>query len=312
MLREKKYIVQRHPQNPILTGKDFPNDIVTVFNCGVVKQAVDKYTMVCRVEDTNLDRYMWVADSTDGIRFTPRPKPIPWLLDDPAYRDYVGEGMSYFDPRITPLDGAYYITGACHTTHGCQMGLWKTDATFERFEWMGLISWPDNRNGVLFPEKINGKYWRLDRPNVDKAMDIWCGQSPDLIHWGVPRCVVRMGDVHWAYAKIGPGAVPIKTPEGWLCVIHGVRVQCTDYVYQLGVCLLDLNDPSKVIGVAKRAILWPEEPYELMGQSLSVVFTTGAVLEDDGAVRIYYGGADTVQCLATANVDELIYACKHE
>ena len=98
-------------------------------------------------------------------------------------------------------------------------------------------------------------------------------------------------EVRWADAKIGPGAVPIRTPEGWLCIIHGVRIQCTDFVYSLGVALLDLDDPTKVIGVSKRAILIPKEPYELMGQALSVVFTTGAVAEPDGTVEIYYSEA---------------------
>ncbi len=312
MLRAKKRIVTRHEENPILTAEAFPNDIVTVFNCGVLKQAPDKYTMVCRAEDTNLDRYMWVADSTDGVHFKPRPEPVPFFMDDPVYAQYVGEGRSYHDPRITQIDGEIYVTHACHTSHGCQMGLMKTDESFENWQWMGLISWPDNRNGVLFPEKIGGKYWRLDRPNVRGAMDIWTGQSPDLIHWGVPRCIVPQGRIHWCYTKIGPGAVPIRTDEGWLCVIHGVRTQCTDFVYQLGVMLLDLEDPNEVIGVANRAILWPEKTYELIGQTPSVVFTCAAILEDDGEVKIYYGAADTVQCLALARVEDLIYACKHE
>lgn len=313
MLREKKRIVVRHPGNPILTGEDFPNDIATVFNCGVVKQGPRKYTMVCRCEDTALGRYMWVADSTDGVRFKPRPQPVAMPVDNPDFMESCNDTWTYYDPRITKIEGQYYITHAAHTTHGCQLGLFRTDEAFEKFDWLGVICWPDNRNGVLFPEKINGKYWRLDRPNVERAMDIWTGQSPDLIHWGMPRCIVRMSEVPWAYTKLGPGAPPIKTPEGWLCIIHGVRIQCAaHYVYQLGVALLDLENPNKVIGVAKRAILWPETPYELIGQTPSVVFTSGAVLEEDGEVKIYYGAADTVQCLATARVEDLIYACKHE
>jgi len=88
------------------------------------------------------------------------------------------------------------------------------------------------------------------------------------------REIVRVGP-----AQGGGGSVPIKTKEGWLCIIHGVRPQCTDYVYSLGVMLLDLEDPNKVIGLSKRAILWPEEQYELVGQTPSCVFTNAAILE---------------------------------
>ena len=192
------------------------------------------------------------------------------------------------------------------------MGLWKTDGTFEEFEWLGLISWPDNRNGVLFPAKIGGKYWRMDRPNVDRALDIWTGQSPDLIHWGVPRCIVRMGDVHWAYNKIGPGAVPIRTSEGWLCIIHAVRVQCTDLVYQLGCMLLDLENPNQVIGVSKRAILWPETTYEL----------DRPIAQRGLHLRGHPGGRRHRPHLLRSgrhrpmpghrHVEDLIYACKNE
>lgn len=315
MLREKKRIVFRHPSNPILTGEDFPFDIVTAFNAAVIKQGPKKYTMVARVENSALERYMWVCDSQDGIKFKPRPQPVPVPDKDPVYFEYCdgGRQRTYFDPRICPVDGQLYVTHNCHTDYGCMLGIFKVDENFEKWEWMGLISEPDNRNGVFFPEKIQGKYWRLDRPNVDGRMHIWTMQSPDLIHWGVPRMIVKMGTpTRWAQLKIGPGAPPIKTKEGWLCIIHGVRPQCTDHVYQLGVMLLDLENPNKVIGVSKRAILQPETNYELVGQTPSCVFTCGATLEDNNEVRIYYGGADSVQCLATASLDDLIYACKHE
>jgi beta-1,4-mannooligosaccharide/beta-1,4-mannosyl-N-acetylglucosamine phosphorylase len=303
----------RHPDNPILTAADFPGDVAWAFNPGVVKLPDGRYIMLARVEDSALHRYMWVCDSEDGIHFKPRPEPVTVPLDDPVYYEYcdLGRRRTYFDPRITPLDGAYYITIAAHTTHGCALGLFKTDQAFQRFDWLGLISEPDNRNGVLFPEKIDGRYWRLDRPNVDNAQDIWVQQSPDLIHWGHPRCLLRCANpVRWAQSKIGPGSVPIRTDHGWLCLIHGVRPQCRDSVYQLGAMLLDLQDPTRLIGAAKRAILWPTETYELIGQSPSVVFVNGAVLEDDGTVRIYYGAADSVIALATARLADLIDACR--
>ena len=106
--------------------------------------------------------------------------------------------------------------------------------------------------------------------------------------------------------------MPIRTPEGWLTIFHGVRTQCkSHYVYQLGVCLLDLEEPHRVLYRAEQAILEPRELYELVGQTPSVVFSAGAVVEDDGGVKIYYGGADTVMCLATTSIERLLHACKH-
>ena len=185
---------------------------------------------------------------------------------------------------------------------------------FKKLEWLGCISEPDNRNGVLFPEKINGSYVRLDRPNISERGqgDIWISFSPDLIHWGRSRCIMCRDDFRWAWHKIGPGAPPIKTPEGWLEIFHGVRTQCAQhYVYQLGVFLLDLDEPWKVIAKAERAILIPQMDYELTGQTPSVVFTSGAVAEDDGTVKIYYGAADSVMCLAETTVNELLDACRN-
>ena len=177
---------------------------------------------------------------------------------------------------------------------------------------MGFISETDNRNGVLFPEKINGLYARLDRPNTGADTgDIWISYSPDMVFWGKSECVFRNWEgIRWAWTKIGPGAVPIKTSDGWLNIFHGVRTQCKQhYVYQLGVCLLDLKNPAKVKAMSERAILIPEEQYELVGQTPSVVFTCGAVAEPNGEIKLYYGGGDTVQSVATTTVDRLIDAC---
>lgn len=312
MMRDKKAIVTRHAGNPILTGEDFPNDIVTVFNSSVVKQRSDRYVMVCRVEDSALGRYLWVADSVDGVHFKPRPRPLSMPKGNPVFDEYCGETKSYWDPRITEIEDQYYITHAAHTRHECQLGLFKVDRDFEHLDWLGLILPPDNRNGVLFPERIGGRYWLLHRPNVAGRFDMWISCSPDLLHWGGHRRLVAKEELRWADAKVGGGAVPIRTPEGWLCIIHGVRIQCTDFVYSLGVMLLDLENPTRVVGLSKRAILDPKEPYELMGQALSVVFTTGAVAEPDGTLKIYYGAADTVQCLATAKLQDLIDSCKYE
>lgn len=301
--------VQRYARNPILTGRDFPAGagIKRVFNSGVIKTR-GRYVMACRVEDAALRNRIWIADSSDGYHFEPRPAPAELPHSNPEFAEYTA-GM-YYDPRITEIDGVFYLMHAAHSGHGCRLSLLRT-RDFDDFEWIGHVSETDNRNGVLFPEKIGGLYARLDRPNTGGNFgDIWVSYSPDLIFWGKSRCVLRNQRVRWAWAKIGPGAVPIRTPRGWLNVFHGVRTQCAQhYVYQLGVCLLDLEDPSRVVGFSEEAILEPEEPYELVGQTPSVVFTSGAVVEPDGEIKLYYGGADTVQCVALTSVDALLELC---
>lgn len=305
-----KRIVERHAANPILTAEDFPGDITYVFNSGVIKHD-GRYIMVCRVEDGCLNRFLWVADSDDGIRFRPRPNPVAVPEDHPDWNEY--GRYTYYDPRVTRLDDTFYVVHAHHSHHGCRLGLFRTD-DFDSWTWLGCISQTDNRNGVLFPEKFNGLYARLDRPNVGAgdAGDIWISYSPDLRYWGDHRCVIAKGDFHWTYHKIGPGAVPIRTPEGWLVIFHGVRTQCAShYVYQLGAFLTDLGDPGRVIAKSERAILVPEETYELIGQTPSVVFTNAAIPEDDGTVKIYYGAADAVQCVGIARMQDLLDACRN-
>jgi predicted GH43/DUF377 family glycosyl hydrolase len=310
-MKTGKYpICKRYERNPILTGKDFPPeaDIKNVFNSGIAKYK-DTYVMVCRVENSALVDRFWIAESADGYHFKPRPKPVDMPHDDPRFRKY-SDGM-YYDPRVTKIGDVYYMVHAAHSGHTCRLSLVKTK-DFKDFQWLGFISETDNRNGVLFPEKIGGLYARLDRPNTGADTgDIWVSYSPDLMYWGKSDCVFRNWEgIRWAWTKIGAGAVPIKTPEGWLTIFHGVRTQCkSHFVYQLGVCLLELDDPSRVKAMAEEAILIPEEQYELVGQTPSVVFTCGAVVEDNGEIKIYYGGADTVQCVATTTVDRLIEAC---
>ena len=311
-MKKGKYpICKRYEGNPILTGEDFPAeaDIKYVFNSGIVKHD-GKYIMVCRVENSALFDQFWVAESTDGYHFKPWPKPVDMPYNNPEFKKY-GESMIY-DPRVTKIGDAYYMVHAAHSGYTCRLSLVKTK-DFKKVEWLGFISEVDNRNGVLFPEKIGGLYARLDRPNTGSGNgDMWISFSPDMIFWGKSKCVFRNWEgIRWAWTKVGAGAVPIKTSEGWLNIFHGVRTQChSHYVYQLGVCLLDLEDPSKVKAMSEDAILIPEEQYELAGQTPNVVFTCGAIAEDNGEVKLYYGGADSVQCVATTSVEKLIEACR--
>ena len=304
--KSKENIVERYENNPILTKADVPAAAKGVYNSGCVKTADGKYVMLCRVETPSMKQLIWPADSDNGIDFKLRSEPIE-MPDTEEFKKYT-TGM-YYDPRVTRIEDKYYVVFACHSGHSCRLGLMESP-DMKSFKWMGFISETDNRNGVLFPEKINGYYCRLDRPNTGDGMGyMWVSFSPDLLHWGQSKAVA-MTQNEWGWKKNGPGAVPIRTDKGWLVIYHAVNVQCAaQYVYHLGVMLLDIDDPSIIVARAKAPILSPTTDYELNGLTYAVVFTCGAVDEPDGQVKIYYGGADTVQCLATTTVNDLVDAC---
>ena len=185
---------------------------------------------------------------------------------------------------------------------------------------------PDNRNMVLFPEKINGKYVRLERPfpvysrGGKDRFDIWMSKSPDLRYWGESELLLGVEHVPYANDKIGPGAPPIKTKEGWLVLFHTVDKDTErekngwepkwQKRYCAGVMLLDLENPSKVIGMYKEPLIAPEGDYEENeGFRTNVIFPGGLIAEEDGTAKIYYGLNDTVECMATARIQDLVDLC---
>lgn len=302
-------VVERYEKNPILTGRDFPGEycIIHVFNSGIIKFN-GRYLMVCRCEDAGLKAYFWIAESDDGLSFTPRPEPMAMPEDDPMYCKYAS--INVYDPRVTRIGDTYYLMHAAHSEYDCRGALQST-RDFQTFDWHGFVTDAGNRNCVLFPEKFDEMYVRLDRPMTTwDSGDMWVSYSPDLIHWGRGDCILPKSRLNWAWSKVGAGAVPIRTDRGWLNIFHGVRNQAKAHlVYQLGVCLHDLHDPSKIIAISRKPILTPTMDYELHGQTPSVVFTAGVVPEDDGSIKLYYGGADTVQCLGFTTIDRLLSLC---
>src|SRR5207244_7788363 len=170
-----------------------------------------------------------------------------------------------------------------------------------------------NRNIVLFPEKIGGLYARLDRPfEYGTGGNIWISYFSDLVYWGRSECIMQSRGFVWDQGKIGPGAPPIKTKQGWLIIYHGITPRVNAKIYKAGVALLDLNDPRKVIARAKEYIMAPREMYERVGDVPNVVFTTAAIAyPEKDELRIYYGAADTVFCLATAKISDLIEFAKN-
>lgn len=305
----KKEFVKRYEKNPILTRDDIPYKVETVHNAAVAKYQ-GRYIMLFRSHLDTGRSIIGIAESEDGFDFTPRPEPFITPSKEPYFSDYEEFGVE--DPRVTFLEGFYWITYSAYSRHGVRIGLAKT-RDFRTVERFAFITQADYRNTVIFPEKINGRYVKLDRPHSDiSPWSIWISFSPDLRHWGDSQLVMKPVPYHWDEMKIGPGAPPIKTDKGWLSIYHGVFPTMDGSVYRLGVALHDLEDPAKILGVGDRWILQPEDPWELVGYVHNVVFTCAAVPESDGSVKIYWGAADKVMCMGTARVDELVNLCLNE
>jgi beta-1,4-mannooligosaccharide/beta-1,4-mannosyl-N-acetylglucosamine phosphorylase len=312
--------ITRYP-DPVLTHNDVPYRSALTFNAGVLKKD-GKYIMVFRNDIGDFDKQilegtnLGLAFSDDGIKWNVEPEPCFAMADD--------EIMRVYDPRISYMDGQYILCFAVDTRHGVCGGI-AVSQDLKHFE-VKHISVPENRNMVLFPEKINGNYVRLERPmpvysrNAHR-FDMWLSESPDLEFWGRSKLVLAVEDVPYCNDKIGPGAPPVKTDKGWLCIFHSVDVDLSRGKhgwedawrkrYVIGLALLDLNDPSKVIGMSKKPLMVPEGYWEMeQGYSTNALFPCGMLMEDDGkTVRIYYSAGDSVVRMATANVDDLLALC---
>ena len=305
---------------PVLTYRDIPYKAALIFNAGVTKFG-GRYVMVFRNDYGSMDEHklegtnIGLAYSDDGINWKVEPKPCFVLRDDEIRRAY--------DPRLTVIDGRCYMCFAVDTNHGLRGGIAVTD-DFDKFEILSLSA-PDNRNMVLFPEKIGGYFCRLERPmpvysRGRDRFDTWLSYSPDFKFWGESKLVLKVEDVPFANDKVGPGAPPVKTEKGWLATFHGViRDESMGKngweaswkkKYYAGIMLLDLDDPSKIIGMSKEPLIATDQAYEVEnGFRCDVIFPGGMLLEDSGEVKIYYGASDTYECMATADVNDLLKLC---
>ncbi|MBC8183125.1 glycoside hydrolase family 130 protein [candidate division KSB1 bacterium] len=316
--------MKRHPDNPIITRENIPTvypqlvDVSSVFNPGAVKYG-DRYLLLLRVQNRARETFILKAESDDGIHFDISNKIVHF-----NGIEYVKEKIYHcYDPRITQIENVYYIMFAMDMDSGCQLGMAKT-SDFESYEFLGITTNEDIRNGVLFPERINGKYVRLDRPNrsqvdggVSSGSTIMLSQSENLLNWEAVAPLISSRYHYWD-EWIGAGPPPIKTEKGWLQIYHGVATHfASSNIYQSGVMLLDLNNPTKVISRGKYNILEPREIYEQVGQVPNVVFPSGAIVDKteitgfaqlDSEVYVYYGAADTCVGLAICTVEELIEA----
>lgn len=293
--------VWRYDRNPIIQRDQIPSSN-SIFNSAVVPFN-GGFAGVFRCD--SLSRYMDIhaGFSKDGINWEINDEVIKFCSDD---KEILVSDHRY-DPRVCFIDDRYYITW-CNGYHGPTIGMGYT-FDFKKFYAMENAFLPCNRNGVLFPRKIGGKYMMLSRPSDyghTPFGDIFLSQSPDLKYWGEHRHVMHTAG-GWQKTKIGAGPIPIETKEGWLIFYHGVLTSCNGYVYSFGAALTDLKEPWKVKYRTDPYLLSPQTVYECVGDVPNVAFPCAALADmDTGRIAIYYGCADTVTGLCFCQVDEVI------
>jgi beta-1,4-mannooligosaccharide/beta-1,4-mannosyl-N-acetylglucosamine phosphorylase len=297
------HAVWRYSRNPVIPRDLFPG-ANSIFNSAVVPFR-GTFAGVFRCDSTAREMQLHAGFSQDGINWRIEPRRIEFV--DTA-NDPENVRWEYgYDPRVVWIDDRYYVTW-CNGYHGPTIGMaWTND--FKSFHKMENSFLPFNRNGVLFPRKINGKYHMLSRPSDNGHTpfgDIFVSSSPDLVHWGCHRHVMRPNG-GWQSTKIGAGPIPIETREGWLMFYHGVLTSCNGFVYSFGAALLDLDEPWKVRYRTWPYLLNPRESYEMVGDVPNVAFPCAALADaPTGRIAIYYGCADTVTGLCFCDVDEVI------
>lgn len=297
--------IWRYSGNPIIKRDAIPNSN-SIFNSAVVPYN-GKFAGVFRCDSQSRSMDIFPGFSDDGINWNIAHTPIEFSCDDPE----IGAREYRYDPRCLKLEGRYYIVW-CNGYHGPTIGVGYTE-DFRRFYQLENAFLPYNRNGVLFPRKINGRYAMLSRPSDTGHTpfgDIFYSESPDMVYWGRHRHVMSSidGDESaWQSKKIGAGPVPIETTEGWLIIYHGVLNSCKGYVYSFGAALLELDAPWRVIYRSRNYLLSPQEYYECVGDVPNVVFPCAALTDaGTGRIAVYYGCADTVTGLAFTTLGEIM------
>ncbi|MFA9396711.1 MAG: glycosylase [Clostridiaceae bacterium] len=295
--------VWRYSANPIVNRNPVKN-VSRIFNSAVVPYK-GEFIGVFRAETVNGRPHLHLGYSEDAIDWKIEEEKIEFV--DESGKPY--QPLYAYDPRLVKVEGTYYIIW-CTDFYGAALGIAKTEdfKTFTRLENPFL---PFNRNGVLFPRKINGMYKLLSRPSDSGHTpfgDIFISESPDLKFWGNHKHVMRNGGNGWWQAlKIGGGPAPIETSIGWLMFYHGVSKTCNGYVYSMGSVIFDIDEPSKVKYRCGNFVLTPEEWYEERGFVDNVIFPCATLQDSEtGRIAIYYGSADTYVSLAFTTVDEIV------
>lgn len=316
-MKDATKIFTRHQANPLLQVKDFPG-IAQLFNPSPV-QYKDETILLISVIPHKTDEIgrdvgqTRIARSKDGINFELSSEDFIKVDKNCSPFCYM---KHFIDNRVTKIEDTYWIVTPVMMTGDwdAPVALLGKTKDFVSYEPISVITQPRNRGASIFPEKINGMYYKIDRPNGIEGYsgDLWLSSSPDLIHWGNFQPLLKAGYRFWNMDKMGP-TPPIKTDQGWLVIVHGVFTPAGGTTYYLGAILLDLNDPSKVIGKTSSYILAPETEYEQHGNSHNTVFACGAIADyAQDKIRLYYGAADMSIGLATGSLSKLVEACIKE
>ena len=300
-------IFKRYKGNPILKPSDWPYMASAVFNPGAI-QFNGETLLLNRVEGMDGFSHLTAARSKDG-KTNWRIDPEPTMIADPER--YPEELWGIEDPRIVKLEvlDKYAVVYTAYSKGGPLVSLALTD-DFKTFERRGVIVPPEDKDASLFPKQVDGRWVLIHRPTMHShaKSNIWISYSPDLKHWGDHRVLIEARDGGWWDGnKIGLGPQPIETPEGWLVIYHGVRKTASGSIYRVGLALLDLEDPSKVIRRCRDWVFGPREMYERVGDVPGVTFPNGVIWEKEtDELRIYYGAADLFVGLATAKMKDVI------
>ncbi|GLB24970.1 glycosylase [Lacrimispora xylanolytica] len=294
--------IWRYTENPII-GRNPIDHVARIFNSAVIPYE-NSFIGVFRGEQNNGIPYIYLGISNDGIH---------WEFEEEKITFVDEEGLEFmpryaYDPRLVKVEDTYYIIW-CQDFYGASIGMAKTQdfKTFVRLENPFL---PFNRNAVLFPRKVNGNFMMLSRPSDSGHTpfgDIFLSESPDLVYWGKHRHVMGKGKEWWQSLKIGGGAAPIETNEGWLLFYHGVSGTCNGFVYSIGGAILDIDNPSVVKYRCENFLLTPETWYEERGFVPNVCFPCATICDpEDGRIAIYYGAADSYVALAFTRAEEIV------
>ena len=311
--REREYLARdlfrRYEGNPILQAQDWPYPVNSVFNPAAIKLS-NGTLLLARVEDLRGFSHLTLCKSKDGLS--------NWQIDDKptmeADHDSHEERWGLEDPRIVWLEeqGQFAITYVSFSVGGPLVSLAITK-NFHTFARMGAMLPPEDKDACLFPRRFNGRFALIHRPIVQGEAHIWLSLSPDLKHWGDHRVLMRTRYAFWDGQRIGLACQPIEIPEGWLIFYHGVRVTVAGQIYRIGMALLDLEQPWKVLRRSPEWVLGPRADYERIGDVSDVVFVTGATVnKENNLLYLYYGAADDKIAVAMANMDavrEYIMMC---
>ena len=303
-------LFERHPSNPILSAEDWPYPVNAVFNPAAAM--VDgKTVLLARVEDRRGISHLTVARSANGVSdWSIDPEPLLAPSGD------AGEEWGFEDARVVWVDelDRWVITCTAYGPPGPAVFL-ATTKDFTSVERRGIIRQPDDKNAALLPNRIEGRWVLFHRPKTQYEGghgEIALSRSNDLVNFSAREKVLgpREG-AWWDSLRIGLGPPPLRTEDGWLLVYHGVKLTVAGEIYRVGLALLDLKEPTRVLSRLPSWVLAPTAPYERTGDVPNVVFPCG-LLHDEASdeLRLYYGAADSSICLATARLRDVLDALR--